>query len=451
MRRVDSRIKDFNEIWDYYDKTNINPILDKCLNCSDSFCSNSNDCFNVGCPIKVNIPKIISLMKYKLYDEAYKELISVTPFPEILSRVCNGYCEISCINAKDGEATKIRDIIRFLSDYAFKNNLVKYDNLPPNGKKVSIIGSGASGLACADYLIKNGYSVTVYEKDDYPGGTLMYGTPNMRLDKSILELRIDALKEAGVKFLCNTEVTRVISPSDVLAFSDAVVLSCGRKEKIYSVSGRGLKNIVLGVDYLKQSTKNIVLNGYSNILEKKNVLIIGAGKTASDCLSIALREHASMVAIIDYKDMPKLKRSNSWPYEDDSLPIDYSIEEARFITKMEPRSYNSAVKEIKGEMVVQGVTVINVKWIDGTPYFDEKGMTFPIDTIIIAVGQASAEEDLLEYFNIDLINDNYNSKNHKNDKKVFICGEAILNNGITALAIEDGINCAKEVMEYLEA
>lgn len=453
MRKVSSRINDFKEIYDNYDIDSIKVEVNRCNSCKDAFCSNKIVMDNklTGCPLNINISKVISLLKYNLYKEAYNELSINNPFPEICERVCKGYCESACINNKDNNPTKIKDILRTLADYGMDNNLVDTLVKDKVGKTVTIIGSGAAGLSCANYLIKEGYNVNVYEKDDLPGGTLMYGIPNMRLDKKILEKRINILKEMGVNFILNSEVTRIISPMDVLCDCDALVLASGVVKRRFVCDGMGLKNVIYGVDYLKKVTKNILNEGKSNITENKSILIIGAGDTALDCLSYALREKAKMVALIDQKNMPPLKRTTSWPFLDDSIKPTEEILEAISKTFMDPRSYNMTVKELVGTSYVQSAKICNVKWDNGKAIISENTQEFPIDMVIVAIGNIGVEEDLTNVFKIDIVNKLVDEKNHKNKQNIFICGDALINNGITPLAIKDGITCAKEVIKYLEA
>ena len=453
MRKVDIRIKDYNEIYDSYDMDTIKLNLSRCNNCSDAFCSNKIVMDNklTGCPLNINISKVVSLMKYNLYSEAYAELTKNNPFPELTERVCKGYCEYACINNKDNNPTNIKDILRTLSDYALDNNLVDLTVKEKKNKTVAIIGSGASGLACANYLIKEGYNVDVYEKDDRPGGTLMYGIPNMRLDKNILKKRIELLKKMGVRFICNAEVTRIISPMDVLCDCDALVLASGVVKRRFICDGMGLKNVMYGVDYLKKVTKNILDKGISDITENMSVLIIGGGDTALDCLSYAVREKAKMVALIDHKNMPPIKRTTSWPFADDSIKPTEEILEARYKMFTDPRSYNMTVKEITGINIVESVKICNVRWDNGKAIISDNSQEFPIDMVIVAIGNTGVEEDLVNSFKIDIVNKLVDEKNHKNHKNVFICGDALINNGITVLAIKDGITCAKEVIKYLEA
>lgn len=452
MREVRVRIKDYDEIYTKYNFDTIKPILDLCHNCSEAFCSNKLVINNImtGCPLNININKIISLMKYNLYDEAYNELIKNNPFPEITSRVCKGYCECACINTKDSNNMQIKDILRTLADYGL-NNLVKYDILEKKNKTVTIIGSGASGLACAHYLIKKGYSVNVYEKNKYPGGMLMYGVSNMILDKKILNKRIDYLKEAGVNFITNSEVTRVISPMDVLKNTDALVIASGVVKRAFNAKGMGLKNVMYATDYLKKVTNNLLEKGLSDISSNKSVLVIGCGDTTDEVIAYCIRENAKMVACIDYKNMPPLKRTTSWPYPDDSLNPNWAISEARYKMFMDPRSYNMTVKELTGESFIESAKIAQVKWENNKPIILDKEQEFPVDMVIVSIGNIGFEEDLINYFDIDIVNKLVNEANHKNSKNVFICGEALLNNGITACAIEDGIKCAKEVDKYLEA
>ena len=453
MRKIGERIKDYNEIYTKYDFNTIVPILNTCSNCSEPFCSNKVviDKKTVGCPIDIDIKKIISLMKYNLFDEAYLELTKNNPFPEITCRACKGYCETACINNKDKVVTSIKDIIRTLADYGL-DKFAKYEVLEKKNKTVAIIGSGASGLACASFLVTNGYDVTVYEKNELPGGTLMYGISNMRLDKEILNKRIELLKNAGVKFICNSEVTRVISPFDVQKNYDAIILASGVVKRNFVCSGMGLKNVMYATDYLKKVTKNIISNKASDITTNKSILILGSGDTTDEVISYALRENAKMVAVIDHKDMPKLKRTTSWPFEDDSINnVSEAIQEARFKSFTDPRGFNMTIKEIVGTKEVEGAKIVQVKWENNRPVILEHEQVFPIDMVIVSIGNTGFEEDLINYFDIDLVNKMVDERNHKNKDNVFICGDALLNNGITPLAIKDGINCAKEVIKYFEA
>lgn len=452
LRRPIDRIKDFDEIYAPLNINDIKPLISKCMNCSESFCSKNMlvNNVNIGCPLEIDINKIIALLKYDLLDEAYEELTKNNPFPEITERVCKGYCEYSCINCKDNNPVEIKKILRTLADYGLNKASAEKVNILSK-KKINIIGSGASGLACANYLIDKGYNVTVYEKEKEVGGTLLYGISNMRLDKKILKKRIDLLKKKGVNFLTDTEVTRVISPMDVLKDSDALVIASGVIKRRFVTKGMGLKNVMYATDYLKKVTNNILDTGKSNILENKSVLILGSGDTTNDVMSYAIRENAKMVATIDYKNMPPLKRTTSWPMPDDSINNNESALEARSKMGMDPRSFNMTIREINGETCVESVKICQVKWIDNKPTLMEHDQIFPIDVVIISIGNIGFEEDLINYFDIDVVNKLVDENHHKNSKNVFICGEALINNGITAFAIKDGIKCAKEVEEYLEA
>ena len=452
MRRPIDRIKDFNEIYDKFSLDDIKELSNRCKNCTDPFCSKKMVLDNniIGCPLNININKIMSLLKYGLTKEAYLELIENNPFPEITERICDGFCENACINNKDNDPTKIKDILRTLADYGL-DNYSSVEIADKKDKKVTIIGSGAAGLSCAYYLAKDGYDVTIYEKELNPGGTLLYGISNMRLDKSVLSKRIELLKKMGIKFICNSEVTRVISPMDVVENTDALVIASGVVKKAYTVKGMGLKNVMYATDYLKKVTKNILDKGISNILENKSVLVLGCGKTTNDVISYAIREKAKMVATVDYKNMPPLKRTTSWPYPDDSINNNEAMLEARAKMGMDPRSYNMTIREINGSSEVESVKICQVKWENNKPILQEHDQIFPIDVVIISIGNIGFEEDLINYFDIDIVNKMVDENNHKNNKNVFICGEALIHNGITPLAIKDGIKCAKEVESYLEA
>ena len=213
----------------------------------------------------------------------------------------------------------------------------------------------------------------------------------------------------------------------------------------------GLKNVMYATDYLKKVTNNILTTGKSNILENKSVLILGSGDTTDDVISYAIRENAKMVATVDHKNMPPLKRTTSWPMPDDSINNNEAVLDARSKMGMDPRSFNMTIREINGEVSVDSVKICQVKWIDNKPVLMEHDQIFPIDVVIVSIGNIGFEEDLINYFDIDIVNKLVDENHHKNSKNVFICGEALINNGITAFAIKDGIKCAKEVEEYLEA
>ena len=157
-----------------------------------------------------------------------------------------------------------------------------------------------------------------------------------------------------------------------------------------------------------------------------------------------------MVALIDHKNMPPIKRTTSWPFADDSIKPTEEILEARHKTFMDPRSYNMTIKEITGTSVVESAKICNVKWDNGKPILSDNTQEFPIDMVIVAIGNIGVEEDLANTFKIDIVNKLVDEKNHKNNRNIFICGDALINNGITALAIKDGLTCAKEVIKYLE-
>ena len=451
MRKPSDRIKDFNEIYDSLKIDDLSTLASKCNNCSDPFCSKNMVLDNklIGCPLNISINKVMSLIKYGLIKEAYLELTKNNPFPELTERICDGYCEYSCINAKDDKATEIKNTLRTLADYGLDNYVdIKCES--NNFKKVTIIGSGIAGLTAAYYLRKEGFDVTIYEKELNPGGTLLYGISNMRLDKNILNKRINILKQMGIKFICNTEVTRVISPQEVLENTDALILASGVIKKAYVAKGMGLKNVMYATDYLKKVTKNILDMGKSNILENKNVIVLGNGKTSEDVISYAIRENVRMIGVIDYKNMPPLKRTTSWPYEDDSINKSEAILDARAKSGMDPRSFNMTIREINGDNQVESVKICQVKWENNKPVLQDHDQIFPVDVVIVSIGNIGFEEDLINYFDIDIVNKMVDENNHKNNNKVFICGDALINNGVSALAIKDAIKCAKEVKDYLE-
>lgn len=459
MRSPIERIKDFREIWERKSDEEIVSLAADCHNCKMPFCEKEMviGMKSVGCPLECSISNICSLVKYGLWEEAYNELIKMNPFPEFTSRVCKGLCEISCINNKNNNPVKIREVELAIIEKAFDNGWVDDYVKVKKYKKISIIGSGPSGLAIAYSLRKAGYDIVVYEKNDMVGGMLMYGIPPMKLDKAILKRRIDMLTKMGIEFRTGINVGKDISSHELLIDSEAVIISSGSEVPIdINVPGRHFKSVLFAKEYLSRNTKKLIECGISDDLATgKNVLVLGSGDTSVECIATAIRQKARLVATMDIKDMPPLNRSNPWPEYPNNISNDYAYEEARTFMGLDPRSYNITVKEIAGDIDVKQAKSVNVRWerSEGMLVVMEDGneKIFGVDLIILALGYIGPDTKLFDEFKINHQNKRPVCHNyHTSNEKVFVCGDALNGPTLVPKAIKDGLNCAIEVMKYLK-
>lgn len=460
MRKPLDRIKDFREIWEIKGNEEIVSLASECHNCELPFCESVINIKkkSVGCPLGCFISKICNLVKYGLWREAYVELIKSNPFPEFTSRVCKGLCEISCVNNKNDDPVKIRKIILRVIENAFENGWVEEEfSKVRKYKKISVIGSGPSGLAVAYALNKNGYEVTVYEKKDRIGGMLVYGIPPMKIDKSIVKRRIDLMIKSGIEFQNNMDIGRTVSSQDIMKKSDAVVLCIGCEEEVdINISGRRFKSVVMAKDYLSSNTRNLLDNGNSDYLASgKNVLVLGSGDTASECIATAIRQRAHLVATMDIKDMPPLKKTNSWPEYPNNLSNDYAYEEARAVMGLDPRSFNITIKEIAGDIDVRQAKSVCVRWneSEGMSIVTDEGneKIFDVDLIILALGFSNPDLRIFDDFKVNHFGKRPVSRNYRtSNNKVFVCGDALNGASLVPKAIKDGLMCANEIMRSLK-
>ena len=260
----------------------------RCMNCGVPFCQSE-----YGCPLHNLIPEWNDEIFAGNMPHALSRLLKTNNFPEFTGRVCPALCENACVNGLDSEPVTVRDNELSIIEYAWANGLM--DPKPPafrSGKRVAVVGSGPSGLAVADQLNRRGHSVTVFERDDRPGGLLMYGIPNMKLDKEIILRRTKKMAAEGIEFICGTEIGEEISAEQLKGQYDAVVLCCGaRSPRPLGMEYSENCGVYFALDYLTGSTKALLDGGACEIsAEGRNVIIVGNGDTATDCVATALRQ-----------------------------------------------------------------------------------------------------------------------------------------------------------------
>ena len=351
------RIKNFDEFHIFLSKEKQREQAARCMDCGVPFCQSGMTVAGMtsGCPLHNLVPEWNDLLYTGNYQQAYNRLHKTNNFPEFTSRVCPALCEKACTCGHWGDPVSVRDNEHGIIETAYKEGYAG-PHIPKvrTGKKVAIIGSGPSGLAAADQLNQRGHDVTVYERDDRVGGLLMYGIPNMKLEKQIIDRKIEIMKEEGIEFRTGCDVGKEIKPSEILKNYDRVVLACGASNpRDIKVPGRDAEGIYFAVDFLKSTTKALWANdmqlkdGTYISAKGKKVMVIGGGDTGNDCVGTSIRHGAK--SVVQLEMMPKAPdqraASNPWPEWPRVCKTDYGQQEAIAVFGADPRVYTTTVKE----------------------------------------------------------------------------------------------------------
>ncbi|MPW26692.1 glutamate synthase small subunit [Alkalibaculum sp. M08DMB] len=470
-RPPEERINDWNELKIRQDNDELSKQGARCMDCGIPFCHGGVllNGMAAGCPARNLIPEWNDLVYTGQWEDAYKRLIRTMPFPEFTGRVCPAPCEGSCTEGYILEAVAINNIEQEIIDRAFEEGWVK-NNKPTKrtGKKIAVVGSGPSGLATAYYLNAVGHLVTVYERNDRIGGLLMYGIPNMKLDKKVVQRRVDLLSESGVQFITNTEVGIDISSEELVDKYDAVILCCGAtKPRALTVIGADLMGVHNAVDFLKANTKSLLdskLSDEKHISAKdKNIIVIGGGDTGTDCVATSIRHGCNTVYQFEIMPEPPSSRQgdNPWPEWPKKLKVDYGQEEAIHLYGSDPRNYNINTKKIvgnsKGE--VTEVHTVNVVWEkDSNGRFGPQEVpgsekVWKADIVLIAMGFLGPEDTIADELHLDRdgrsnIKADY-EKFETNIDKVFVAGDCRRGQSLVVWAIQEGKLVAREVDKHL--
>ena len=469
---VKERIKNYNEFHEALPIEERRKQASRCMECGVPFCQSGMNIGGMisGCPLNNLIPEWNDLIYRNSMEEAYRRLRMTNNFPEFTSRVCPALCEKACTCSANGDAVTVRNNEYSIVETAYQNGWAKAE--PPEvrtGKKVAVIGSGPSGLAAADQLNRRGHSVTVFERSDHVGGLLMYGIPNMKLDKSVINRRIDIMKAEGVEFKTGVDVGKDISSKELKKDYDRIILACGASNpRDINVDGRDAEGIYFAVDFLKSTTKALLdrgLKGGNYISAKdKDVIVIGGGDTGNDCIGTCVRHGAK--SILQLEMMPKLpdKRAenNPWPQWPRVCKTDYGQEESAEVYGTDPRIYQTTVKKflkdkngkLKGAVLVnlsfekdETTGRMNMKEVEGSEYEVEAGL------VLIAAGFLGSENYITSAFGVELdgrTNVIGQNDSHKtNVENVFTAGDMHSGQSLVVRAIRDGRDCAREVDESL--
>ena len=457
------RLEDFKEIYTNPIEKNLKRQGARCMDCGVPFCQSHN-----GCPIDNLIPEWNDLVYKGRWREALDRLHKTNNFPEFTGRTCPAPCEGSCVLGITDPAVTIKNIENAIVDRGFEEGwITPVKPKAKSGKKVAVVGSGPCGLAAADQPNSAGHSVEVYEREDRIGGLLMYGIPNMKLDKDIVERRIKILSESGIIFHTNSDIGRTADPKKIFNNYDAVLLATGStRPRDLSVPGRNLKGIHFAMDFLTANTKSLI---NSNLKDKKfisakdkKVIVIGGGDTGADCIGTALRHGCKSIINLELLDKPPVSRApdNPWPLWPNIFRVDYSHEETMARFNYEPRNYSVVTKKFIGDEDgnLKAIQIASVKWSykDGKFSMSEiKGTEKEIeaDLIFLSMGFLGPETYLSdklgskydERTNYESEHGEYNS----NIPGLFVAGDCRRGQSLVVWAINEGRGAARSIDNFL--
>ena len=465
---INERIKNYNEFHTPLSEREQKKQGERCMNCGVPFCQSGMKIGGMisGCPLNNLIPEWNHLVSIGAWKQAYNRLRLTNNFPEFTSRVCPALCEKACTCGENGDAVTVRANEYSIIEKAYSEGLAVPQ--PPKvrtGKKIAVIGSGPSGLAAADQLNKRGHSVTVYERSDRVGGLLMYGIPNMKLEKHIIERKVNIMKAEGITFVTNTNVGADITADDIMKQYDKVILACGASHpRDINVPGRDAEGIYFAVDFLRSTTKALLDNGLAEgtfiSAKDKNVIVIGGGDTGNDCVGTCVRHGAKSVMQLEM--MPRLPderaENNPWPEWPRVCKTDYGQEEAAAVYGNDPRVYTTTVKEflrdengrLRAAVLVKlsserdaATGRMTMKPVEGSEY------TVDAELVLIAAGFLGSESYVTQAFGVETdarTNVSSPAGSHRtNVENVYAAGDMHIGQSLVVRAIREGRDCAKEV------
>ncbi|BFZ60948.1 glutamate synthase [NADH] [Saitoella coloradoensis] len=458
------RTKDWNELNARLPDNELKVQTARCMDCGVPFCQSDS-----GCPVSNIIPKWNELVFQDRWKDALDRLLMTNNFPEFTGRVCPAPCEGACVLGINESPVGIKSVELAIIEVGFERGYVKA--CPPQhrtGKKVAVIGSGPAGLAAADQLNKAGHTVTVYERADRPGGLLMYGIPNMKLDKGIVQRRLDLMSEEGVTFITGVEVGKDLDVKDLKAESDAIVVTTGATiPRDLGIPNRNLDGIHFAMQFLHKNTQSLLDSKHEDQkyidAKDKHVIVIGGGDTGNDCIGTSVRHGAKSVTNFELLPQPPPQRAkdNPWPQYPRVFKVDYGHAEVQAHYGKDPREYCIMSTEFvsDGNGKVKGVNTIRVEWaqneagqwsmkkLPGTEKF------FQADIILLAMGFLGPEETVAESLNLKRDpRTNIDAKFGEfstSEMGVFAAGDCRRGQSLIVHAINEGRQAARSVDLYL--
>ncbi|MEW6156774.1 MAG: glutamate synthase subunit beta [Verrucomicrobiota bacterium] len=469
-RNAIERIRDWNEFHHHMEVKKLQEQAARCMDCGIPFCHTGTLLSGMasGCPINNLIPEWNDLVYRGLWHEALDRLHKTNNFPEFTGRVCPAPCEGSCVLGINAPPVTIKNIECSIADRGWDEGwIVPEAPEVRTGKKVAVIGSGPAGLCAAAQLNRAGHWVTVFERADRIGGLLMYGIPNMKLDKSLVQRRVDMMAKEGVIFLTNTEVGKDYPAEKLLKEFDAVILCTGAtKPRDLPIEGRNLKGIHFAMEFLHANTKAILdrqRNGNYISAEDKDVVIIGGGDTGTDCVGTSMRHGCRSLVQLEILPCPPMQRAadNPWPEWPKVYRLDYGQEEAAAKFGADPRVYLTTAKRFEGDEAgnVKAVHTVQIEWQK-----NEKGQfvpkevpgtekILPAQLVLLAMGFLGPESPLLEALSVER-DARSNAKAEFNQYAtnvpgVFAAGDCRRGQSLVVWAFNEGRGAARECDRYL--
>ncbi|XP_050334422.1 uncharacterized protein LOC126762005 [Bactrocera neohumeralis] len=461
-RNANARQEDWDEVYNFQNiRKNLKSQAARCMECGVPFCQSNAH----GCPLGNIIPKWNDLVFKDNWQEALQQLLQTNNFPEFTGRVCPAPCEGACVLGISEPAVTIKNIECAIIDHAFEQGWMKPD-IPSirTGKRVAIVGSGPSGLAAACQLNRAGHFVTVFERNDRPGGLLQYGIPTMKLSKAVVKRRIDLMADEGIEFRTKAYIGKDIKATTLLEEYDALLLTTGSTSpRDLNLVNRDLNGIHFAMEFLEAQQKK-QLGGQNDIIsaKDKHVIIIGGGDTGCDCMATALRQGAKSITTFEILPEPPKNRANDnpWPQWPKVFRVDYGHEEVRVKFGRDPRQYCTTTKELIAENGgIKAINTIEVEWtknakgqwsmseVPGSEKY------YPADLVLLAMGFLGPEKTVPEELGLDLDGrGNIKASNGQfgtSNSKVFAAGDCRRGQSLVVWAITEGRQAARQIDTYL--
>ena len=470
-RSPQQRVGDWQEFHQHFPEERLQSQAGRCMDCGVPFCHTGMLISGMasGCPINNLIPEWNDLIYHGLWQEALDRLHKTNNFPEFTGRVCPAPCEGSCVLGITSPPVTIKNIECTIIDKGFAEGWVVAAPPPKrSGKKVAVVGSGPSGLACAAQLNRAGHAVTVYERADRVGGLLMYGIPNMKLDKSTVQRRVDLMAQEGVTFVTHAEIGKDLPVTKLQDEFDAIVLCCGAtKPRDLPIPGRDLKGIHFAMEFLHANTKSWLdsnhADGHYLSATDKRVIVIGGGDTGTDCVGTSLRHQCKRLEQFEILPRPPDTRQpdNPWPEWPKIYQVDYGQQEAADRFGSDPRTFEIMTEKFVGDAQghVKALHTVNIEWVhgdNGRPFprkIPETEKVWPADLVLLALGFLGPQDTIIEQLNLE--RDERSNVNAQHEKYVtsvegvFAAGDMRRGQSLVVWAINEGRGAARECDRYL--